>query len=236
MVSFWGTLRVRLRVLGRHPALVLYLGKGETLVGTKHIEIELRKARSLYDECARQGMDERAMVERFFAEICHGNAYLYALVRMTKSTTVVETGVRRGESSAFILQAFKDGNLRGHLYSIDLPNVVLPGGGSDNILPESAKTGFLVRPDLRGSWSLIFGDARVELPKLFSSVPMADLFHHDSDHSYSHMTFELDEAWPRSRVVACDDVDDNSAFDDFCVKVGVAPIKVRGSGIVEKTT
>lgn len=233
MASFLGTLKLRWRVISRHPSLILSLPKGEVEVGRRHMAIELEKTRALYDECTRAGLDDGETFEAFFGKICHGNSYLYALVRRTRSSTVVETGVRRGESSAFILKALSDEG-GGKLFSIDLPNASPPGGGTDSLLPRGAETGYLVPQRLRAGWDLTLGDAKVELPKLFGRLESADLFHHDSDHSYAHVTFELETAWPRCRNIACDDIDDNSAFDDFCSKVGVPSIKVRGSGVVLK--
>src|SRR5690348_7177267 len=48
--------------------------------------------------------------------------YLFHLVRLLRPRTVVETGVFRGISSAFILSALSR-NYLGKLYSIDLPQV-----------------------------------------------------------------------------------------------------------------
>ena len=45
---------------------------------------------------------------------------LYFLVRELKPEKIIETGVHRGVSSLFILQALED-NGKGELYSIDLP-------------------------------------------------------------------------------------------------------------------
>jgi len=46
---------------------------------------------------------------------------LYNLIRDTRPSIVVETGVASGVSTAYILQALED-NRKGKLYSIDLPN------------------------------------------------------------------------------------------------------------------
>ena len=45
---------------------------------------------------------------------------LYFLIRELKPEKIIETGVHRGVSSLFILQALED-NEKGELYSIDLP-------------------------------------------------------------------------------------------------------------------
>lgn len=45
---------------------------------------------------------------------------LYSIIKVFKPEIVVETGVVRGASSAFILCAMHE-NCKGHLYSIDLP-------------------------------------------------------------------------------------------------------------------
>lgn len=46
------------------------------------------------------------------------------------------------------------------------------------------------------------------------------LFFHDSDHSYENMTFEFIHAWDvlKARILLSDDIDGNSAFQDFCTE------------------
>jgi predicted O-methyltransferase YrrM len=109
---------------------------------------------------------------------------IYLLVRSMKPDVVVETGVCYGESSAYILQALSE-NRRGALYSIDL------GNSSDE--PPSD---FFIPERLLDRWHLIIGDSKQELPRLLARLKGIDLFHHDSLHTYEHMMWEYETAFP----------------------------------------
>jgi predicted O-methyltransferase YrrM len=109
---------------------------------------------------------------------------LYLLVRSLEPEVVVETGVCYGESSAYILQAL-DENRRGALYSIDLGNSA-----------DEPPSDFFIPEHLQGRWHLVLGDSKEELPKLLAQLGRIDLFHHDSLHTYEHMMWEYDAAFP----------------------------------------
>jgi predicted O-methyltransferase YrrM len=109
---------------------------------------------------------------------------LYLLVRSKRPDVVVETGVCYGESSAYILQAL-DENRRGMLYSIDLVNAV-----------DEPPSDFFIPKHLLNRWHLIVGDSKQELPKLLDRLGRIDVFHHDSLHTYDHMMWEYDAAFP----------------------------------------
>jgi len=109
---------------------------------------------------------------------------IYLLVRCLKPEIVVETGVCYGASSAYILQALND-NQRGMLHSIDLGNA-----------PNEPPSNYFVPRQLRGRWNLIIGDCKRELPPLLERLGRVDLFHHDSLHTYDHMMWEYDTAFP----------------------------------------
>ncbi len=133
----------------------------------------------------------------------------YYLTRVFKPEIVVETGVWSGKSTWSILQAMKDNGV-GRLFSIDRG---LKAFG-DTRLPVK-EIGGLVPESLRNRWTLIIGDARIELGKLCSDVGPIDMFLHDSDHSYEHMVFEFDtalEAMPVGAILSSDDVNLNDAF------------------------
>lgn len=107
---------------------------------------------------------------------------LYAIVRLTKPTTIIETGVHDGLSSAVTLRALAR-NGRGVLASVDLPS-------TDQ--PTSSGPGWLVPDDhLRDRWNLRLGDARDLLPRVAAESAPIDLFFHDSDHSPTHQEFEF---------------------------------------------
>jgi predicted O-methyltransferase YrrM len=143
---------------------------------------------------------------------------------MTRPDKIVETGVYRGISTAFMLAALED-NRRGRLWSVDLPNYrYTPGDGS----PEDASplfgresTGFVVPAGLRPLWDLRLGDVRVVLPRLLTELTSIDLFYHDSAHTYDLMTWEYELAYAHLRpggILTSDDVHWNSAFVDFTQK------------------
>ena len=157
--------------------------------------------------------------------------FLYHLVRLTRPATVVETGVYRGISSAFILAAL-GANQVGHLYSVDLPRArySVPGRAPDQSpLPAGEETGFVVPERLRGRWTLILGDSKQQLEPLLQNLGSVDLFIHDSEHSYTFMKWEYGVALPYVRdggILASDDIDWNSAFSDF-VESGPVPWSAR---------
>jgi methyltransferase family protein len=228
-------LRRRIAVLAKHPSLILQIPNGEVTAARAHMEIELRNARRLYAECIEKKMDTLGMVRAFQEGICYPNSYLYPICRHNHVHTVVETGVFWGNSTAFVLQAMVD-NGYGHLWSIDLPNVAADARNT-TILGKGMETGFLVPPRLRPRWTLLLGDSKVELPRLVTSLGVIDLFHHDSLHTFEHMTFEYETVWPKlaeGGLLMSDDVDRNPAFDDFCRSHGVVGRILSGKGYAEK--
>jgi predicted O-methyltransferase YrrM len=152
-------------------------------------------ARSILEEHARSEMSDwiqrrRAQLGEFPGPYRLGSTpvfdcrTLYLLVRSMKPDVVVETGVCYGESSAYVLQALSE-NRRGVLYSIDLGNSA-----------EEPPSDFFVPPHLSDRWQLILGDSKQELPKLLTRLGRIDLFHHDSLHTYEHMMWEYEAAFP----------------------------------------
>jgi hypothetical protein len=146
--------------------------------------------------------------------------FLFHLVRLVKPTTVVETGVYRGISSAFLLSAL-EANGQGRLFSIDLPRArySVPGRTPDHSpLPHGEETGFAIPERLKYRWTLVVGDSRRELEPLLRSLAPVDLFIHDSEHSYDFMKWEYAAALPHLRdggILASDDIDWNSAFSEL---------------------
>ncbi len=153
---------------------------------------------------------------------------LYYLVRYYRPKIIVETGVYRGISTAFLLQALKD-NGNGYLYSIDLPLAKYTAkDGEVDFSPLSKKeeTGFAVPNALRDRWKLIIGDSREELPKLLKTIKSVDLFYHDSEHTFEMMTWEFQTIFPfltNKSVLCSDDILWNNAFQEFCGTHGLSP-------------
>ena len=50
--------------------------------------------------------------------------------------------------------------------------------------------------ELLDRWHLIIGDSRQQLPHLLARLGRIDLFHHDSLHTYDHMMWEYNTAFP----------------------------------------
>ncbi len=153
----------------------------------------------------------------------------YVLVRLVVPDVVVETGVANGASSRFILEAMER-NRRGILHSIDLPNqeyTIGEGRWARERNLEDRAPGWLVPPELRERWHLHLGDSQVILPKLLSDLGEIDIFIHDSKHTYEHMCFEYETAWPHVKpggFLLSDDVNWNGAFADFASRVEARPV------------
>jgi predicted O-methyltransferase YrrM len=153
----------------------------------------------------------------------------YALARALQPDVIVETGVANGISSIYWLLACHI-NRKGRVYSVDIDN--------GEYLPRGKETGWIVPESLRARWTLTLGDAREKLPQIFDEVGQADIFIHDSCHSYEHMKFEFDLAYPHLRMgglLISDDVNFNSAYDDF-VAVHHPKLQktISGIGILRK--
>src|SRR5436190_10726495 len=122
---------------------------------------------------------------------------------------VVETGVARGLTTRFILQALEC-NQRGALWSIDLPPP-----GETTLRRQIA---IAVPEHLRGRWTYVRGSSRHRLQDVVNDVGAIDLFVHDSRHTLRNVCFELEHAWLALRpggLVLADDVDLNCGFHAF---------------------
>jgi hypothetical protein len=155
---------------------------------------------------------------------------LYRLLRDLQPRVAVETGVCNGVSTAFLLLALED-NGGGELHSIDLPEIAgeeyEPGtfwdGKGGAVIPPGKEPGWMVPPGLRDRWHLVLGRSQDELPPLLDRLGEIDFFMHDSEHSYECMSFEFRSAWTALRdggVLVADDVNVNSAWDEFVREVG----------------
>jgi hypothetical protein len=122
---------------------------------------------------------------------------------------VVETGVARGITTRFILEALEASG-EGHLWSIDRP----PPGRPEVL----ARVGSAVPGDLRSRWSYVRGSSRRRLPALLATVGRIDLFIHDSRHTERNLLFELERARPAVReggFLAVDDADLNCGLHRY---------------------
>lgn len=73
---------------------------------------------------------------------------LYVIIRLLRPAYVVETGVAAGISSTFILQGLNE-NVKGELYSIDLPIVRLGENGLKYWWPRKLGPGWMIPDFLR---------------------------------------------------------------------------------------
>jgi predicted O-methyltransferase YrrM len=172
---------------------------------------------------------------------------LYMLVRKFQPEIVVETGVARGASSAYILCAMRENGF-GHLYSIDLPaqSVAIEKDEkreshrytlSDGQTHQHYEIGHRIPEFLKDRWTLILNDSRIALPELLQKLGTIDFFYHDSLHTYDHMKFEFETAWPHIKpggLLLSDDVLWNKAYHEACVKHGKKPMVYRSFGMMQK--
>jgi predicted O-methyltransferase YrrM len=141
-------------------------------------------------------------------ELGGGGIYpvLYFLTRYHRPQVVIETGVAAGFSSQTFLQAIKANGV-GKLFSSDFPYFRLKN-------PESF-IGILVDNGVKENWTLDTRGDSVALKNFIREVPIIDLFHYDSDKSYTGRNF----AWKivegklgPSSIVIFDDIQNNLHF------------------------
>ena len=134
---------------------------------------------------------------------------IWCLALHQKPRVTVETGVARGLTSRFLLEAIER-NGSGSLFSIDLPPLIRRD--------LAAETGAAVPATLRGRWTCIAGSSHRRLPALLDQLGHVDLFLHDSSHTTRNVLFELDLVWKvlaDGGVSLVDDVDYNRGFGLF---------------------
>jgi len=133
-------------------------------------------------------MEAKALFKQRFAEV--GLSYqpqLYTLVREIKPEVVVETGVRAGVSTRYILAALEKNGF-GHLYSCD-PSYKDALGALERF--RVIEMGALPGVD---RW-VFLGKPSAEALVTWSGDPCWDIFLHDSEHSEKNMSLELELAW-----------------------------------------
>jgi Methyltransferase domain len=134
---------------------------------------------------------------------------VFCSTRHLRPAAVVETGVARGITSRFILEAL-EANGAGRLWSIDRPPLRRPD--------LYAQIGAAVRPELRPRWTYVKGSSRRRLGPLLRRVGTIDLFVHDSRHSERNLLYELRRARESLRaggILVADDVDLNCGLHRY---------------------
>ena len=137
---------------------------------------------------------------------------LYFLIRKFKLLNIVETGVAAGWSSLAILKALeKNGN--GHLYSSDFPYFRFKD-------PEKY-IGYLAKDETnKENWFLDIRGDDIALPAIIEKLDDKDidLFHYDSDKSYSGRVKALKILSSKinfKTIIIFDDIQNNLHFKDF---------------------
>jgi len=153
----------------------------------------------------------------------------YAAIRALTPDVVVETGIANGVSCAYLLLALQK-NGRGSLHSVGLADRAY--------LPQGKNLGWVVPDWLRSAWQIHIGDARDILPDLLRRLGKIDVFIHDSLHTYDHMMWEFETAYPYIQpggLLLADDACWNDSFRDLARKVSAREAKIlRGVGFLRK--
>ena len=152
----------------------------------------------------------------------------YAAVRALQPDLIVETGVASGVSTSHLLLALEK-NQKGTLHSVEI--------GDSTYLPAGKEPGWIVPEWLKSRWQLHIGDVKAVLPGLLQDLGQVDIFIHDSLHTYEHMKYEFELAYPHVRrggMIFADDALWNPSFPEFAQAVH-APLSaiIRGVGFLK---
>jgi len=134
---------------------------------------------------------------------------VWCAIRHLDPEMVLETGVARGVTSVLTLGAMQSNGGDGRLWSIDLPPMMSRWHEQSKVLVDEAAW-----PD----WTYIRGSSRRTMSSTCASMGSIDVFIHDSLHTPQTMKYEFEKAWPfmhSGSLLISDDVEGNSAFDDF---------------------
>lgn len=158
---------------------------------------------------------------------------LYALVRLGRPRTLVESGVASGVSSTFMLLG-ATANSRGTLHSIDYPvSREGPRGNESWAIPAGMSSGWAIPAGTRRGWDLRLGKSEVLLKPLLNELGTLDFYCHDSPVDVSHFEFEMKairkHLRPHSIVVS--DNTDRRVFDQTARAVGAKAYYRRGSSL-----
>lgn len=112
----------------------------------------------------------------------------------------------------------------GTLYSSDMQCL---GQGGDQF------ASCIVPEKLKKNWKLFRHADRESLPKILKETKEIDVVHYDSDKSYEGMKWAYETLFSRLRkggVFISDDINDNSASQDFCKGKNISPTVVDFKG------
>jgi Methyltransferase domain len=179
----------------------------------------LRYRRELRESDLPDTLLQRGAGIAFTRELPQG-ALLYLIVRAGRPHHVVETGVRPGYSTAWMLAAL-DANGEGELTSLG------PGPTAGRSLGvRDVGVGQFVPPALRSRWTLALGNTEDRLREILQKVSRVDVFLYDNGPVATRARFELRAAWEalsESGILLAHHVEANSAWADFCRLQGLPP-------------
>jgi predicted O-methyltransferase YrrM len=162
-----------------------------------------------------------------FAQELPQGALLYLLVRASRPRHVIETGVRPGYSTAWLLAAL-EANGAGELTSLG------PGPTVGRVAGvRESGVGQLVPPTLRSRWTLALGNTEDRLREILQSTAGVDLFFYDNGPGEARARFELRAAWEalsERGILLAHRVDANPVWRDFCRLQGLPPPQLLDPG------
>jgi predicted O-methyltransferase YrrM len=135
--------------------------------------------------------------------------FLFAAIRHTRPSIVLETGVADGLSTAIMLRAM-EANGAGELHSVEISETV----------------GLFVSDARRWHLHVVDADRPDACGQVVKQLPMLDMFLHDGNHGYAYQSLEYRSSWPRLRpggLLMSDDIDWSYAFLDFIREHHLAP-------------
>jgi predicted O-methyltransferase YrrM len=193
------------------------LDRVAALTGVGPVEIKEFR-RSLTASDLPDTLIQRGAGLPFTQEFPHG-ALLYVLVRALRPDRVVETGVRPGYTTTWILAAL-EANGHGSLSSLG------PGPVAHRLQNvRDVTVGQFVPPSLRGRWTLVLGNTEDNLRKLLEEQTPLDLFLYDNGAEAARARFELHTAWSAlssQGILVAHRIDANPVWSDFCRAQGMA--------------
>ncbi|MHB8351873.1 MAG: O-methyltransferase [Thermoplasmata archaeon] len=205
---------VRRMLLVRHAALARLSG----LTGVPSAELLTYRHELTADGTLEQILDRGAGAP-FVSELPQG-VLLYLLVRALKPRRIVETGMRPGYSTAWLLAGLK-ANGTGELTSLG------PGSGvgrSPGV--EKVGVGQFVAPSLRAAWTLELGTTPGHLDRVLASGGPAEMIFLDNGPDAERTRGEIRAAWralaPGGLLLA-HRVAASTVWEQFCRQQGLTP-------------
>jgi hypothetical protein len=200
------------------------LDRISALTGATPSELQVYR-RELRESDLTELLVQRGAGLAFTQELPQG-ALLYLLVRAARPMRVLETGVRPGYSTAWILAAL-EANGRGALTSLG-PG---PTAGRSRGVHDYG-VGQLVPPALRSRWTLALGNTEDRLRELLAASRPVDLFFSDNGPDVARTRSELHAAWEAlgpAGILVAHHTEANAAWADFCALQGL-PTQILDPG------